>query len=1269
MSMPLPFPVALVLTTALLAPHRASGEGLQTDIIDQIEKDILTVINFDESVIARTTWGAVIRGDFTRDAPANLWDGQVVQRGAPRFMKGKFGKAIYLERGATNFFPRKLSNVEIDTSGFIALGDGKLSHSTAHQWEGKASLDARAGKGGGFETREVFTHTVPIHGHEPFRMFTASVYLRGERGGEKVVLRLADLASLKEAAPKLYAQIAQKEEADKDQAKDDLDALDEEDEPGEGDESESLVKAPKSPFDPTSIRQQITLTSEWKRYYARVQVPRQRTRHRLRFSVVSSDKTPNHFYADGFQLEQSGQYPHHHVATTWMPGRTIRPVETLTFPLKEVRFPAKRGAISAWINSRSWWGQKAIGGSFLFSIGARNKPVYGLPQNYRVTVKGGGAYFNVKHRPTVNEFHHFALNWDAETFELFIDGQSKAKGQVGDKPIVTRLLHIGRNCSDLQNANALIDEFAIFRRPLSGREVDAIHNSLRPLRLKSGLALEALQNRWVFFRDEARGTLRFKVHPQESLRRPVRAQLLHEELPLPVQAHDLRPDAAGIVTFEFAPRRLTAARYSLFLKLSEANENRSYSFPVTVVPALNPHRYLTQFWQGPTDEKNLEAFGKMGLAILDTSRWASDESLTDRLARRGIQLCAHVGTLRPLSPLLHPDACIVTQKGVSTKRLCANHPDVISAAADSIRRRMEMLKPYPHVKFSLLNSEVNNSPCFAESCMERMKSDLGFTWPEKLHVGTGGRVLFNAKEEPAPHVVNGVVKDDNPYYLTLKWRHGPGSLSPHHQAVAAALKEVIDAKTIHDPAFRLPWVHTRTDGVDVIQHWSYSLDLERILLHIRAMQCDAQGKRMTSMILGMVWPRSTYERNGKKESVAQSPDYLRESMWLVLSQPVDILSFWAWRASPPPGHEASYKEVERMFTEVVVPYGPAIRKMKAIPNTAATLYSTCSQLFYQYPWFFTWGNTGAFNSTLLKHNVPLDIIYEQDILDGALDRYETLFLPVNVALPESVYRRIVEFADRGKLVVGDKFLKATIPGAHILDIHLGKPHYLAPVKTIVEKVSAFCPEVKQRLKPYVDTSTPDVFVAAKEYAGARYVFVINDRRHAGTSMDYTGNPKLAERCRPDGLAQNAEIVIRTRAPVIYDVLSHKTVPFSNREGGAVKLSLAMGTSEGKMLAIYPEPINDVSVAVDGDLRTGGSLRLTAKVLSVDQTSMPGTQPLRVDIVDSKGRRNDYSGNYATDRGLFELEVPIALNEPVGKWKVTVRELTTGLSASRDFEVR
>jgi len=1236
----------------LHAPLAVCAEGMPEGDLTAVEKDMLVLIDFDGSVAARTSWGAVVRGDFGRNTLAARWDGETVPRGMPRFLKGKFGRGIYLERGATNFFRENQSSVEADAAGFTALGNGKLSRSTAHHWQGAASLEVHAGTGGGVETEEISTHTVPIHGHERVRIFTASVFLKGDRGGEKVSLRLSDVASLQEAAPKVYAELTQREKGAK------------------GTESDPLTEDAKSPFAPKSEEQHVTLAREWQRYYTRVHVPRERTRHRLRFRITSDDPTRIRFFADGFQLEQSGQYPHHHVATTWVRGRTARSAETLTFPLDRIRFPEERGAISIWVNPRSWWGWNEVRSAALFSIGAPNKPVWVLPLSYRVTVKGGSRHFNVRRRPAANEFHHFLLNWDDRVFQLFIDGQLNVSGEVGSKPITTRLLHVGLNCSNLQNANAVIDELAIFRRPLTSGEVEAIHKSRRPLWLKSSLALEALQNRSAFFRDEAKAALRFRArHSPERQAPGVRAELLEAGRPLPGLAAELKPDSAGIATFELSPRSLRAGEYSLRLKLGDANESTSYSFPVTVVPALNPHQYLTQFWQGPTDEHNLATFERMGLAVLDTTRWASDRTLLDRLARRGIRLCAHVGTLRPFSSLLHPEACIVTQDGTGTKRLCANHPAVIDAATKDVRHWAGTLRPYPHVRFCLLNSEVGNPPCFGESCMGRMKAELGFTWPERLRVGSGSRILFNAKAEPSPHVVDGVVQDDDPYYLTFKWRHGPGSLSPHHRAVVAALKEVIDAQVVHDPAFRLPWVHTRFDGVDVVQHWNYSPALPEILLHIKALLCAARGRKPASMILGMVWPRAYYKRDGRRWSAAQSPDYLRESMWLVLSQPVDILSFWAWKGASPPGHEASYREVERMFTDIVVPYGPAIRKMKAVPSSAATLYSTCSQLFYQYPWYFTWGYTRVFNQTLLKHNVPLDVVYEQDLLDGALARYETLFLPVNVALPASVHQRIVRFAQRGGLVVADRFLKASIPGVHQLDIHLGTPHYLAPVKTIAERVSAYCPEIKNRLRPYVDTPTPDVLVAAKEHGGARYIFVINDKRHAGKSMDYTGDPRLAEKYLPDGLAQDAEIVIRTQpAPVIYDVLSHKVVP-SRQAGDTVKLSLSLGPSEGKMLAVYPSRIDKAQLAIDGDLRPGGNLRLTATVLSAEGQPMPGTQSLRVDIADSRGRGNDYSDYYATDRGLFRMEIPIAVNEPAGTWQVTVRELTTGLSATREAKLR
>lgn len=1258
-------PPGLVVFLVLLTPLTGQGGEWQEEILREAERDLLVLASFDGTLMAKTSWGTAIQGNFARNTPAARWDGTLVERGEPRFQQGRFGAGIYLEKGTLNFFRENQGHVEAGLQGFAALGDAELRQSTDDRWQGRASLEVRTARGGGVETAEVSTLTIPLRGHESVRIFAASVFLKGVRGGEKVSLELVDVASLREAAPKLHAELTRGKTKDDGPAPDDLEAL-VEDEQRDGDQTGLPAEGMGSPFAPKGEKRHVTLSTRWRRHYARVQVPRQRTRHRLRFRILSGDQTPIRFLADGFQLEQSGEYPHYRAATSWTPGRTERAAETFSLPLREIRFPAKEGAISVWANPLSWWGAEEVGACVLLSIGALNRPVWVLPQSYRVTVKGGSAFFNLKHRPAVNQFHHFLLNWDEDLFQLFINGQLEASGKVGKKPITTRLLHIGLNCSNHQNANAVIDEFAIFRRPLTSREVEAIHGSPRPLRLKAGLALEELQNRWVFFRDEPTASLRFRVHGGPGSRRPrVQTELLQAGHPLPGLAAEAEPSPAGEVTFDFSPQKLAAGQYSLKLTLVD----RPYSFPVVVVPAFNTARYLTQIWQGPTDDRSLASLGKMGLAILDTSRWASDRTLMDRLARHGLQLCAHQGTLRPISSLLHPEACVVKQDGRRTKRLCANHPTVIQAAEESMRHRLKALRPYPHVKLCLLNSEVNNRPCFAESCMQRMQADLGFRWPERLRIGAGSRILFNAKEEPVPHVVDGVVKDDDPYYLTLKWRHGPGSLSPHHRAVGAALKGALDAKIVHDPAFQLPWVHTRFDGVDVIQHWSYSPALQMNLLNLKGLLCDARGRKMTSMILGMVWPRATYERNGKKELAAQSPDCLRESMWLVLSQPVDMLSFWAWRETPPPGHEASYEEVRRMFAEVVRPHGPAIRKMKAVPNAAATLYSTCSQLFYQYPWYFTWGYTRTFNQTLLKHNVPLDVIYEQDVIEGALGRYRALFIPVNVALPGSVHRKIVEFARSGKLVVADRFLKADIPSVHRLDIHLGSPAYLAPVKTIVEKVSAYCPEIKRRLQPYVDTPTPNVFVAAKEYGGVRYVFVINDKRHAGTSMDYTGDRELAQKLLPDGIAQAAEIVIRTPgAPVIYDVLSHQTVPYE-REDDKLKFALSLGPSEGKMLAIYPEAIDEVPVAVSGELRRGGRLQLTASVQSVGRKPMPGTQSLQVEVVDAQGRSNDYSGYYATDRGRFELEIPVALNEPSGKWAVTVRELTTGLSVSREFTVR
>jgi hypothetical protein len=61
--------------------------------------------------------------------------------------------------------------------------------------------------------------------------------------------------------------------------------------------------------------------------------------------------------------------------------------------------------------------------------------------------------------------------------------------------------------------------------------------------------------------------------------------------------------------------------------------------------------------------------------------------------------------------------------------------------------------------------------------------------------------------------------------------------------------------------------------------------------------------------------------------------------------------------------------------------------------------------------------------------------------------------------------------------------------------------------------------------------------------------------------------------------------------------------------------------------------------------------------------------LHVDVVNPSGQTVDYySGNLLAREGRAGKLIPIAVNDPVGRWQVHVKDLLTGQSQAADFEV-
>ena len=168
------------------------------------------------------------------------------------------------------------------------------------------------------------------------------------------------------------------------------------------------------------------------------------------------------------------------------------------------------------------------------------------------------------------------------------------------------------------------------------------------------------------------------------------------------------------------------------------------------------------------------------------------------------------------------------------------------------------------------------------------------------------------------------------------------------------------------------------------------------------------------------------------------------------------------------------------------------------------------------------------------------------------------------------------------------------------------------------------------------------------------------RNGAVTMLAIQSNPELAlaDMSSADGASNK-----RFEAPLSLTVTWSgerfvSNVRAAKALGKRTRLSFDLDPHEPTLLMLSPQPLPAVTVAGPRQLRRGdvGVYRL-----SLDG-SPAALHVLRVDVVDPSGRRApQYSGNLMAPRGRARLTLPLALNDPAGRWKLQVSDVMSGQS--------
>lgn len=624
------------------------------------------------------------------------------------------------------------------------------------------------------------------------------------------------------------------------------------------------------------------------------------------------------------------------------------------------------------------------------------------------------------------------------------------------------------------------------------------------------------------------------------------------------------------------------------------------------------------------------------------------------------------------------------------------HPNMDATNPAGIRETLEVAsktadayKDHPAYEGTLLNSEIrdNSRPSFAPHQLAYYRKKFGREIPQEAS-GRAAPHYANIKNFPFDRILD--EKDPLFRYYVWFWKEGDG-WNPLHSKLHDVFKKAIkrpDYKTMYDPAVRVPPIWGNGGKVDILSHWTYAYpDPIRIAVSTEENIAMARGGNqdlynMTQLIsyrsrtapLAKKLPGvpSWAKESPRAKYVTLAPDMMRIALWSQLSRRVSGIMFHGFNTLLKPANreglkgtgyictnEETVKVLREMFANIVVPFGPVLKKIPERTKKVAILESFTSSMFSENGGTMGHGGwTYDAHLMLLWANMAPGVIYEEDILyKDALKDVKVLVMPSCEILPRKVYEAIIRFQEKGGLIVGDEYLVPTItPDISINSIKRVVEHPRETRESLVKTGLSIRKALAPFYTPYVAAGNESLVTHVRSSREADYLFVINDKRTFGS---YWGPYGLVEE---KGVENRGSITLaRKNTGVIYDLLSGKEVPFS-LISGRTRLGVNMKGGEGRLYLILPRKIRKAVLEAPAKASLGKPFTVKASILDA-KGPVTHIHPLFMEVKDPAGKTTSDTSYGALENGCFKKTLLLPLNGQKGYWTVTVRDLASGKKAS------
>jgi hypothetical protein len=625
-------------------------------------------------------------------------------------------------------------------------------------------------------------------------------------------------------------------------------------------------------------------------------------------------------------------------------------------------------------------------------------------------------------------------------------------------------------------------------------------------------------------------------------------------------------------------------------------------------------------------------------------------------------------------------------------------PEAIEFAENLGKSAVSWYGGHPAWTHTLLFSEARDAATVSYSTLEKdayKKWSGGAEIPDAIETkyGVDYKTL---KDFPA----NRVVPDDHEILQFYRWfwTQGDGWITLPNVVNREIKKARPDVTTWFDPSLRTPSLYGVGGNLDMIGHWTYTNpDPLKLAMTQDELQRMAQGGKKTIgkpyktfQMMQLFWygteslgteknekPRGDFDDHDPAGIYPTiGPDIFRESFWILLTRPNDMIGYHGQQALWPSDGTHAYKftnpktqhEMKRLHQTIATPLGPTLKKIPARKHDVAWLESFSSQMLAgRGIWGWSTYELGARYRALSHAGLQSDIVYEESINDEGLEQYKVLFLLGCDILPQSVYEKIAAWQKRGGFVIGDANTCPAIKPDYVVAPYSAeqlKAMNARPDRALDKSlILQFARELQNALKgkhaSFAQSDDMEIIPYVRSIGGVDYLFAINDHRKFG---DYVGQYGMI---KEQGVAQaGSTLRVARPAKFAYDLVNGGAVPLQTQKNAAT-LKLDFEPAGGRLIALSDQQIGSLQI---GAAQAGSTLALDFQLQDSAQKPMRGVWPMQVEILDPAGRVMEWSGFYGVQNGVVKINYDLAPNDINGRWQISARDLAGGKSANERLMV-